>query len=47
MGIIIATKLLLAHILGDFVLQPSAWVRDKQQKTYRSKWLYGKPDTGH
>ncbi len=32
--------LLLAHILGDFVLQPSAWVDERYAKHYASKRLY-------
>ena len=31
---------LLAHILGDFVWQPTAWVLDKQKKKLKSKYLY-------
>jgi hypothetical protein len=33
-------KLLLAHLLGDFVLQPAAWVREKESKKHRSPKLY-------
>jgi hypothetical protein len=33
-------KLFLAHILGDFVLQPASWVKDKQLKKQRSPYLY-------
>ncbi|MGJ5640663.1 DUF3307 domain-containing protein [Formosa sp. S-31] len=33
-------KLLLAHFIGDFLLQPSSWVQDKEQKTWQSKYLY-------
>lgn len=33
-------KLLIAHLLGDFFLQPDAWIRDKAQKKFRSFWLY-------
>lgn len=33
-------KLLLAHLLGDFVLQPDSWVREKEQKKYKSTKLY-------
>jgi len=32
--------LILAHLLGDFFLQPDQWVRDKEQKGVRSKYLY-------
>jgi len=33
-------KLLIAHLLGDFFLQPASWVKDKTQKKFRSGWLY-------
>lgn len=33
-------KLLLAHILGDFVLQPDRWIREKRKRKHRSKALY-------
>jgi hypothetical protein len=33
-------KLLLAHVLGDFVLQPTKWVVDKQTNKHKSKFLY-------
>jgi hypothetical protein len=33
-------KLLMAHLLGDFFLQPDAWIKDKVQKKFRSGWLY-------
>ncbi|SDE32869.1 DUF3307 domain-containing protein [Niabella drilacis] len=33
-------KLLLAHLLGDFVLQPSRWVEEKERNTYKSPKLY-------
>lgn len=33
-------KLLLAHLLGDFVLQPDSWVEDKELKKYKSPMLY-------
>ena len=36
-----ALKLLLAHLLGDFLLQPDSWVIQKSQKKYRSPLLYG------
>ena len=29
---IVFIKLLLAHLLGDFLLQPTSWVKDKEQK---------------
>jgi len=33
-------KLLIAHILGDFVFQPTRWVEGKKKDTYKSKYLY-------
>lgn len=33
-------KLLIAHIIGDFVLQPNKWVEAKKEKTFRSKYFY-------
>lgn len=33
-------KLLLAHILGDFFLQPNSWVKSKQKKKWLSPFLY-------
>lgn len=33
-------KLLLAHVIGDFVLQPLKWVTDKEEKKHHSKYLY-------
>lgn len=32
--------LILAHLLGDFLLQPNSWVTDKEQKKGKSKFLY-------
>jgi Protein of unknown function (DUF3307). len=37
---LLALQLLLAHFVGDFVLQPTKWVDDKLQKKGRSKYLY-------
>lgn len=37
---ILFIKLLLAHLIGDFVLQPDSWVREKELKKYRSNKLY-------
>jgi len=37
---LLALKLLLAHFIGDFVLQPGHWVEDKLEKKGRSKYLY-------
>ncbi|WP_027379370.1 DUF3307 domain-containing protein [Chryseobacterium daeguense] len=33
-------KLILAHLLGDFVLQPDSWVADKENRKLKSKYLY-------
>ncbi|MDO3694878.1 DUF3307 domain-containing protein [Wenyingzhuangia sp. chi5] len=33
-------KLLIAHVLGDFVLQPNKWVKHKEKKKWASKYLY-------
>lgn len=38
--ILLALKLVLAHFLGDFALQPAHWVADKQKKKAKSKYLY-------
>lgn len=37
---ILFLKWLLAHLLGDFIFQPTSWVKDKEQKTFRSPKLY-------
>lgn len=37
---ILLLKLLLAHFIGDFLLQPTSWVRNKEKKKLRSPWLY-------
>lgn len=34
------TKLILAHLLGDFILQPDAWVAAKEKNKIRSWQLY-------
>ena len=36
----IIVKLLLAHLLGDFLLQPFSWVLDKESKKHKSIYLY-------
>ncbi|WP_299781644.1 DUF3307 domain-containing protein [uncultured Formosa sp.] len=33
-------KLLLAHLIGDFLLQPTKWVKHKEKHTLKSKYLY-------
>ena len=36
----IFTKLILAHIIGDFILQSNSWVADKEKKQLKSQYLY-------
>ncbi len=36
----ILSLLILAHLIGDFLLQPKSWVQSKELKTYRSVHLY-------
>lgn len=33
-------KLLLAHFIGDFVLQPQKWVKHKEKHILKSRYLY-------
>jgi len=33
-------KLILAHLLGDFILQPDSWVADKERRKLKSPYLY-------
>lgn len=33
-------KALIAHLIGDFALQPDRWVKDKQLRKEKSKYLY-------
>ncbi len=37
---ILLLKLLLAHVLGDFFLQPTTWVESKEEKKIKSVWFY-------
>ncbi|MDO6436128.1 DUF3307 domain-containing protein [Cyclobacterium sp. 1_MG-2023] len=37
---IILIKLILAHLLGDFVFQPSRWVEAKEAKKFKAYQLY-------
>lgn len=37
---LILLKLLLSHILTDFILQPTSWVKHKYANTWKSKYLY-------
>ncbi|REC53313.1 DUF3307 domain-containing protein [Chryseobacterium piscium] len=36
----IFTQLILAHLLGDFILQPNSWVADKENRKLKSAYLY-------
>ncbi len=36
----ILIKLILAHLIGDFFLQPASWIKEKEKKTLRSPKLY-------
>ena len=38
--ILLFIKLILAHIIGDFVFQPNKWVQDKKEKKHKSPYLY-------
>ena len=38
--ITLALKFLIAHVVGDFVLQPDKWVRDKELRKIKSPYLY-------
>lgn len=38
--ILLILKLILAHLIGDFFLQPQKWVKDKEKKKLKSVWLY-------
>jgi len=37
---ILFIKLLLAHLLGDFIWQPNSWVTHKETKKHKSIYLY-------
>lgn len=37
---ILFIKLLLVHLLGDFIWQPASWVADKEIKKHKSIYLY-------
>jgi hypothetical protein len=38
--ILLIVKLLLSHLLGDFVFQPYAWVKSKEEEKVKSIYLY-------
>jgi hypothetical protein len=37
---IVFVKLLIAHLLGDFFLQPNSWVKEKEEQKLKSPKLY-------
>lgn len=37
---IVFVKLILAHLIGDFLLQPTSWVKDKEKKKHLSIYMY-------
>ncbi len=38
--LVLTIKLLIAHIIGDFVLQPDSWVAEKKTHKHKSIFLY-------
>jgi hypothetical protein len=40
MDILWLTKLLLSHLLTDFIFQPKSWIEDRTKRKFRSPWLY-------
>lgn len=40
MDVTLPARLLVAHIIGDFVLQPDTWVENRNQRHFRSPYLY-------
>lgn len=36
----ILLKILIAHLIGDFLLQPTSWVKSKEEKKIKSPWIY-------
>jgi len=38
--LIFILKLLIAHFIGDFALQPLKWVKDKAKHKHKSRYLY-------
>lgn len=39
-GLSVLLMLLLGHVIGDFFLQPDSWVKDKNTRQGRSRFLY-------
>lgn len=40
MTTLLLIKILLAHLVGDFLLQPGKWVTDKEHRKIKSPYLY-------
>lgn len=40
MDMTLPVRLFIAHILGDFLLQPDRWVADRNSRHFASKYLY-------
>jgi len=38
--LVLAIKFILAHVIGDFVVQPNTWVAHKETHKHKSKFLY-------
>ena len=39
-NIVLLEKLIIAHLLTDYIFQPDSWVKDKKANTYKSAKLY-------
>lgn len=37
---LLSIKLILAHLIGDFLIHPQKWVKHKNKKKHKSKYLY-------
>src|SRR5262245_55724138 len=40
MDLLLPIRLVVAHILGDFLLQPDSWVASRNEKNFASRALY-------
>src|ERR1700739_1965034 len=40
MELILLLRLLMAHLLGDFLLQPAKWVKEKNNKKEKASEMY-------
>lgn len=40
MSLIILLKLLIAHLIGDFIIQQDSWVQNRRDKRLKSPYLY-------